>query len=290
MPLTIERVWSVNCSHLKNPVTLKNEDITEVDISTDDEAAQIGYFVRVAKGNLHAKRLILGCTPAKHAPGLANTDVLEQIRQLRDRARDQLAEELKESERLKNEQANALKMEGKIDVSIVAKDEPTPKKAKKEPKPQPFKGTLAQNFVTVLTPTMVREGVPDIPGVHMKLLIEPNLQKKSTMSIQFELTEENLLYLHEYAAAQIVSKSIHNVHSRNNSRQPKLGVPGLSRLYKGRHAGKYRYAPKGGRSRVIAAADDDEAKRLVANDDHVDCDSAAAGCDEEEDAVTDDGA
>ena len=288
MPMSIEQSWSINASHLKATVTLKKEDVIEVNTAADDEEPRMEYFVHLSKSSKYSQRLILGCVPTSGQPGLENTNVLEQIRQLRDQARDALGEQLRESDRLNRALAHAAKMEGQIDVGIDAGFSPSSKKSKKEPKPFAYHGTLNRKCVSVDAPTMARPNLPGIPGVIMKVLIEPQLQKKNSLSVQIQLTEDNLLYLHEYATAQIQSNHVHHAHPRKVEDRPKLGVHGLSRIYRGRYAGKYRFRPKGGKSQIITARDDAEAMRAIAEISG-DGSAIADNIDTDDEVMTDDG-
>ena len=118
MAFSVEKVWQINAAHFKNPVTLHSDHVKEVILDGKNT-----IFAKLAKSEVGTQCLSLGRAPTKSESGLSHTDILEQIRDLRDGARKILIDKLMDNEHSKT-------MEGKIDVSIAGSTPPSARKSR----------------------------------------------------------------------------------------------------------------------------------------------------------------
>ena len=283
MAFSIQQVWQVNAPHLKSVLTLNNDNVQQ--ITTPDGGSML--FVKLAKGDLSTQRLLLGRAPGKNDPGLAHTDIIEQIKAARDLARKELMQKTTDEQQASQEQLHARKMEGKIDISIDGGGNPDSLPTMSA-KGKPPTHTVSDQFVTVNTPDL-----PSVPSVRMDVLIDQNAKKTGSHAIWVRLSADAVSYLHAAAMEQLKADSIHNVHPR--SEKPPVGVPGLSRVYSGKRKGQYRLSgPRASKTKFFSAADDADAKMRAQSSLGRTSDGSAEPVDDDansgnEEAVTDDG-
>ena len=200
----------------------------------------VGLFAKFVKGSDVITRLLVGASQFNYTRRpLAHTDIIETLTGLREGKRLELRE--------KQERADATqrlaKMEHKIDLQLDSS----------KPKPIAPIRDLPQ-FVEV---HWAMEGDPVQP---FRLLIHNN----ERAPLWVELTLGNVDYLHRAVLKQLMGGAIHHSHPRVRRGLNPVGVVGVSRIYKGKKAGGYRFS-KGKSTTLVEVSDDDGAKEVAAD-------------------------
>jgi hypothetical protein len=231
MPLSLSMVPMFKGGNLQVPVTL-------------DKCFEIEgkKFVSLSKGDRKVERLLLAESDAprlKNQRTLANTDIIEQLRQLREDMYVTVGSSL---------------LPEKPIIDLGMNGEATQESAVAINKKINKMKILIPNVVLISTPA-----IGHVAGASMNVILE--CHAKAPLVV--ELTTANIDYLVQVVAFQILNGTIRHCHPRVNE----LLITGLSRVLSGHHEGKYRlvYAGEGGkRCRAMYAADSIDAAIFAA--------------------------
>ena len=191
--LSIEQVWEVRGAHIANPVILRSGDFDWLTMPSGQ-----CMFVRMRKLCNTTQRLVFGHARVAHnRSNMAHTTIIEELMELRDKARDEIAQKAKDD-------ARASSMEGKIDISFDGDVAVAPASKRKSAI------TLDQRYVTFPAPSIV-----DIPSIEIVAMIEPELRKANPKTLSLHLTPPMLQYLNAVAEHQ-VRAGTHRAHPRND--------------------------------------------------------------------------
>ncbi len=232
MPLSLSMVPMFKGGNLHVPVTL--DKCFEIEGKT---------FVSLSKGDRKVERLLLAESDAprlKNQRALANTDIIEQLLQLREDMYITVCSSLLPEKPMIDLGMNG---EAKQESAVAIKE-----------KINKMKDISVPKYALISTPT-----IGHVASASMNVILECHAKAPLVM----ELTTANVDYLVKVVAFQILNGTIRNCHPRSNE----LLITGLSRVLSGHHEGKYRlvYAGEGGkRCRTMYAADSIDAAIFAA--------------------------
>ena len=230
--------------HLKRAVRFPASALKKI-----HDVENVAVFGKFSKSAPAVVSLLVGAVTANgFRRPLARTDVIENLTKSREEIRAALLTE----QEAKKEAERAQKMEGKIDLNL---DSGKNRSSKKQ---SPLVLHNLPTFVTVAAPRLNEE-----PPPLMRVLMPASDQAP----LYVELTMYNVSYLHTVVMQQLQGGEIYNQHPRNQRGLRPVGVKGVSRIYSGKMAGKYRFQQRTSgtrtRKRIIAATDDHDAKRIA---------------------------
>ena len=254
MAIKIEDVVAISGGYLKQPVYIKNEHIERVQGDDDEELV----FVSLAAIAPHTIRLVCGQVAScegKRRP-LTNTNVLELIKQARNEAVESKVEEMKLQEAAREAEHFREQNAGK---KLFELDDP-PIIDRRHKKRKPIDMTALPQWVLVKAPGISGEENDEAHQMRVMIPREPRLP------LYVELTADNITHLHRIAVHDAATGEIKRAHMRT-SHTP-IGMTGLSRIYTGKHQGKYKFQAVDGlkrRATTFPAANDDAAKMFASS-------------------------